>query len=76
MTNPILVTHKGTWTDACWQAHRGSYIGVKATGETYDPFFHGIIEPGARHRHEVVQAVMNRRRILALVAICLCIALS
>lgn len=31
---------------ATWQEHRGGYIGVKATGDTYSPFFHGIIELG------------------------------
>lgn len=25
---------------ATWQEHRGSYVGVKATGDTHGPFFH------------------------------------
>lgn len=47
MTDPILVRHEehGLML-ATWQEHRGSYIGVKATGDTHGPFFHGIIEPG------------------------------
>jgi hypothetical protein len=48
MANAILVTHKDHGLMlATWQEHRGSYIGVKATGDTHAPFFHGIIEQGA-----------------------------
>jgi hypothetical protein len=32
---------------ATWQEHRGAYIGVKATGDSYGPFFHTNVEPGA-----------------------------
>ncbi|MBB3144920.1 hypothetical protein FHS21_001321 [Phyllobacterium trifolii] len=47
MTDPILVTHKehGLML-ATWQEHRGSYIGVKATGDTHAPFFHALIDVG------------------------------
>jgi hypothetical protein len=47
MTDAILVTHKehGLMLTT-WQEHRGSYIGVKATGDTHAPFFHVVIEPG------------------------------
>lgn len=46
MTDAILVTHKehGLML-ATWQEHRGGYVGVKATGDTYAPFFHAVIEP-------------------------------
>ena len=48
MTDAILITHKDHGLMlATWQEHRGSYMGVKATGDTHGPFFHGIIEPGA-----------------------------
>ncbi|UXN58269.1 hypothetical protein [Phyllobacterium zundukense] len=48
MTDPILVTHKehGLML-ATWQKHRGSYIGVTATGDTHGPFFHALIELGS-----------------------------
>ena len=47
MADPILVLHKehGLML-ATRQEHRGSYIGVKATGDTHGPFFHAVIEPG------------------------------
>ncbi len=47
MADPILVSHKehGLML-ATWQEHRGSYIGVKATGDTHAPFFHALIGVG------------------------------
>jgi hypothetical protein len=48
MADPILVTHKDHGLMlATWQEHRGAYIGVKATGDTYGPFFHTNVEPGS-----------------------------
>jgi hypothetical protein len=48
MTDAILVTHmEHGLMLATWQEHRRSYIGVKATGDTYAPFFHVVIEPDA-----------------------------
>lgn len=48
MTDAIIITHKDYGLMlATWQEHRGSYIGVKTTGDTHAPFFHALTEPGA-----------------------------
>lgn len=48
LPNAIIITHKDHGLMlATWQEHRGSYIGVKATGDTYGPFFHINVDAGS-----------------------------